>query len=124
VEGGSCNDYDYSCADPCNKFDLDGRTHRDSQELCRSTAGVTRAVSWGGYVRGAYWIGKGDGRKGYANLLQTWSVDATGSVLKRGGKIGLRTLGTAAGFAFPGIGSVATYWDGLCSLDKWAGSRK
>ncbi|WP_433538665.1 LamG-like jellyroll fold domain-containing protein [Micromonospora sp. CA-249363] len=25
VEGGSCNPYDYACADPVNKFDLDGR---------------------------------------------------------------------------------------------------
>jgi hypothetical protein len=25
VEGGSCNDYDYVCADPVNRFDLDGR---------------------------------------------------------------------------------------------------
>ncbi|CAN5813671.1 hypothetical protein BH23ACT12_BH23ACT12_02670 [soil metagenome] len=25
VEGGSCNDYDYVCGDPVNKFDLDGQ---------------------------------------------------------------------------------------------------
>jgi RHS repeat-associated protein len=25
VEGGSCNDYDYGCADPINNFDLDGK---------------------------------------------------------------------------------------------------
>jgi len=123
VEGGSANDYDYASGDPCNNFDLDGRSHKDPQRLCRSSGGVTRAVSWGGYVRGVYWIAKGDGRRGYANLLQTWGVDATGSLLKRAGKIGLRSLGKAAGTAFPVVGGVATYWDGLCSLDKWAGRR-
>jgi RHS repeat-associated protein len=41
VEGGSCNDYDYVCADPVNKLDLDG-------QICWSCAAkkVGRAARW------------------------------------------------------------------------------
>ncbi|MGH9041654.1 MAG: PA14 domain-containing protein [Acidimicrobiia bacterium] len=40
VESGSCNDYDYVCADPVNQLDLDGRACR----LCRKAWKVARAV--------------------------------------------------------------------------------
>ena len=65
VEGGSCNDYDYACADPVNNLDLDGRAcwatgdhgwkvlgrgritgncpaNKTYERLYNSTAGITR----------------------------------------------------------------------------------
>lgn len=51
VEGGSCNDYDYACADPINKFDLDGQfclTGKNKNGTCRSVArGVKRSTKFG-----------------------------------------------------------------------------
>ena len=31
IEGGSCNDYDYTCAEPINQLDLDGRACLDAK---------------------------------------------------------------------------------------------
>jgi RHS repeat-associated protein len=43
VEGGSCNDYDYVCADPINKTDLDGMVESDLvRNFCLSSVGNAR----------------------------------------------------------------------------------
>lgn len=38
IEGGSCSDYDYVCADPINSFDLDGKACR----RCRQAWAIVR----------------------------------------------------------------------------------
>jgi RHS repeat-associated protein len=40
IEGGSCNDYDYTCQDPTNNLDLDGR------RCYRFNADAKRVASW------------------------------------------------------------------------------
>jgi RHS repeat-associated protein len=48
IEGGSCNDYDYVCADPINQYDFDGLrcwTGKNKNGSCRSLArGAGRAA--------------------------------------------------------------------------------
>jgi RHS repeat-associated protein len=52
VRGGSTNDYEYSAADPINKFDLDGRCWQFWQARCRGRKSwVSRSV------RGIAWVG-------------------------------------------------------------------
>ncbi|MFD2768242.1 DNRLRE domain-containing protein [Micromonospora eburnea] len=43
VDGGSCNAYDYTCADPANKFDVDGKKWcSDWRWICRKHKRVKR----------------------------------------------------------------------------------
>lgn len=53
MEGGSCSDYDYVCADPINKLDLDGK-------VCWSCLGrrVGNAVRHGRKTYGAWALAK------------------------------------------------------------------
>ncbi|MEW2382001.1 RHS repeat-associated core domain-containing protein [Micromonospora sp. NPDC047707] len=53
VDGGSCNDYDYACADPVNQFDLDGQRCWGPKWACRKAAAVGRGIA-----RGASAVGR------------------------------------------------------------------
>ena len=54
VQGGSCNNYEYTCADPVNRYDLDGHCIQVWQRRCRGKKswwrrtgrGVKRAAKW------------------------------------------------------------------------------
>jgi RHS repeat-associated protein len=47
VAGGSCNDYDYTCADPVNAYDLDGRWKHWGKWLDRAATGLSVAAMFG-----------------------------------------------------------------------------
>jgi RHS repeat-associated protein len=59
VEGGSCNDYDYACADPINSFDLTGERRTDTFDVDKKA-----------YVAMISFFGRDYGAKLYFNL--TW----------------------------------------------------
>lgn len=127
VEGGSANDYDYAEGDCVNKLDLNGTSTDDpwgererymaEHPTCKKIHGLAKAMSSAGYFRAAYWgIWKHNQRKGYSNLLAAWGWSGTGSIFKRLSWAGAKAFGT--GFAI--VGGIATFIDGMCSLDTWA----
>ncbi|MGW5667690.1 DNRLRE domain-containing protein [Micromonospora sp. NPDC003776] len=67
VYGGSCNRYDYSCQDPLNKFDLDGRCWNPFRHNCwtRHVAAVSWDVAKISWYSLSYVDGYGEARAGY-----------------------------------------------------------
>ncbi len=62
IVGGSCNDYDYTCADPVNKQDLDGRIWgfiaRGASTACKRWCGSAGRAG-GRYLKSsARWVGR------------------------------------------------------------------
>jgi hypothetical protein len=53
VDGGSCNSYDYVCADPTNKYDLDGKWIVPALRGAATACKVAR--NW--CLRSAKWVG-------------------------------------------------------------------
>ncbi|MFY1616319.1 RHS repeat-associated core domain-containing protein [Micromonospora sp. WMMD736] len=76
VEGGSCNDYDYACADPVNAFDLDGK------KWCWKFCGWGRNSVWrmayhGGRMAvtaAGFYGGFSAARGGFRGLRSSWKT--------------------------------------------------
>ncbi|MET8043659.1 RHS repeat-associated core domain-containing protein [Micromonospora sp. NPDC005215] len=76
VEGGSCNDYDYACADPINAFDLDGK------RWCGKICGWGRNSVWrmayhGGRMAitaAGFYGGFSAARGGFRGLRSSWKT--------------------------------------------------
>jgi RHS repeat-associated protein len=91
VPGGSCNPYDYTCADPINKLDLDGRrwcwkfcgwgTRAARATVCGFTCGTQ---SWSLGQAGQGWARLGGGRCGNRHGLRT-CTSVTPWMYPRGG---------------------------------------
>ena len=101
VQGGSCNNYEYTCADPVNQYDLDGKA---STPVANVGAGAI--VLSGGLCRGR---ARGD-RRGRAALIgegaaalparkRGWTCQATCNVqkIRQRAKCPPRTHGSASG---------------------------
>ena len=54
IPGGSCNDYDYVCADPVNRLDLDGRCWKHAGWICSHRHKI---VNWGVTIAAATFTG-------------------------------------------------------------------
>jgi RHS repeat-associated protein len=89
---------------------------------CKAMGPVVRAVSYGGYVRGEYWLAKGDTDRAVQNFLATGGESAGASLIQRGLNL-LGKGGTLVGRAIPVISGAATYFDAMCSFDIWAGNK-
>ncbi len=110
VEGGSCNDYDYVCADPVNKLDLDG-------QVCWSCAARKVGKHWRGIAKdGAFAGGIALGLACGASVVCGLAVGAAASMAANSaGSAGTKNfswqglaLSGAVGGALGGIGSAAT----------------
>ena len=84
VEGGSCNDYDYACADPVNQFDLNGLwcvLGKNKDGSCRGSGLVKKAKTG---VRKTY-----QAARFVRNAPVTFTSLAAAKVSQRGGDCGM-----------------------------------
>jgi hypothetical protein len=84
VAGGSCNNYDYTCQDPANKFDLDGRCWNPVRHKCwtyHAAAATWDLVKMGAYV-GSMVDGGGEAVGGYRAYRFYRSERAAGRAAK------------------------------------------
>jgi RHS repeat-associated protein len=114
IEGGSANDYEYSKGDCINNYDLDGRhatrgPHPPVDNRC-SVRLYELAKFWsgGGYIRGAYWLVKGQPKRAVDAAGFGLSTDVSFATAKK-------VFGVAIGKVFLPITVVATAADANCT---------
>ena len=95
VPGGSCNAYDYVCADPVNGLDLDGKRScgwcRKALKYTAVTAGVVGALACGASVVCGVAVGLASAAAAYAASnagTRQWSWSRFGLTTARGGLFG------------------------------------
>jgi RHS repeat-associated protein len=138
VEGGSCNAYDYACADPVNNFDLDGkRCRKGFRWVCKAQSAVrygVRSATCRGWrkadycrksERSCYYGTSGAGCKGAAKLIRKVGRDA-GRLFNKyycnlgGGVVkwvaAMIALFRIVGRLVPGLSVVLWALDGVCLL--------
>ncbi|MCW2143065.1 RHS repeat-associated core domain-containing protein [Actinoplanes cyaneus] len=123
VPGGSCNSYEYTCADPVNGSDLDGR------RWCWKFCSWGRNPYWRMTFHGvrmfgtvaSFWGGVGEARTGYRAVRSGWKFYR--SVRKRGWKATFHPLRTKRRWKYiaAGVGGWMGYHD---FRNDWRGFRR
>ncbi|MFI5936837.1 LamG-like jellyroll fold domain-containing protein [Actinoplanes sp. NPDC051494] len=120
VLGGSCNSYDYSCADPVNRSDLDGR--KWCWKYCKWGRNPYWRMAWhgahlGGTVLG-FFYGASEVRSGYRGVRLGWR--AYRHARKNGWRATMRLTRKKRNWA-AAVGMISGYSD---FRNRWRGFRQ